>query len=121
MQGGETTDCDTYSGTLTELRKRIKQQYSDNARPQSEDSRSSHKIWLHSVTQPHYGPDLAPSDVHLFGALTDAISDTKFGTNNTIRAVELDYVSRAGLGTDKAYTLFFSRSGQRLRGKTGYG
>lgn len=55
------------------------------------------------LPQPHYGPELAPSDVHLFGTLTDAISDTRFGTD-TIRAVELD-VSRAGHGTGRADTL----------------
>jgi hypothetical protein len=90
MQGGKATNCDTYRGTLTELRKRIKQQCGDNARPHSLKTREAvTKFGCTVLPQPHHGPDPAPSDVHLFGALTHAISDTKFGTVDMIRAVEL--------------------------------
>jgi len=84
MQGGKTTNCDTYSGRLSELRKRIKQ-CSNNARPHSLKIREAViKFGCTLLPQPHYGTDLAPSHVHLFGALTDAISDTKFGNDDAI-------------------------------------
>ena len=53
MHRGETTNCNTYSGPLSELRKRIMQQCSDSARPHSlktGEAASRHKIWLHSAT-----------------------------------------------------------------------
>jgi histone-lysine N-methyltransferase SETMAR len=36
---------------------------------------------------PPYSPDLAPSDLHLFGALKDAIRGKRFGSDEVIEEV----------------------------------
>jgi histone-lysine N-methyltransferase SETMAR len=40
------------------------------------------------LPHPPYSPDLAPSDLHLFGALKDAIRGKKFGSDEVIEEVK---------------------------------
>jgi hypothetical protein len=138
MPREERNNSNAYTRTMTEYTKLFKPVWShkspteillqlENARLHT--SLKSHeaitKFCWTMLHDPPHRPDLALWDIHLFGAMKDAIRSTKLGTDD-VRTWEPGNESRARYGHDKAYIHLFlinkgHKSGQRLCGKTGYG
>jgi histone-lysine N-methyltransferase SETMAR len=101
MPRGATINSEAYINTLNKLKKcfrRVRPDKNpaemllqhDNARPHTSLRTREHITKMGWTVLPHppYSPDLAPSDVHLFGSLKDALRGTHFeGDNSVIEAV----------------------------------
>ena len=87
----KTVNSDAFIRTLIELRKLFKRFHSrknrteillqhDNARPHNNltTRNTITKFGWTVLPQPHYSPDLGPSDFHLFGAPKDKVRGMKF-------------------------------------------
>jgi histone-lysine N-methyltransferase SETMAR len=94
MPRGQTINSDLYIQTLKNLQKRLRRVrphknvaeillQHDNARSHTSVKTQEAITKLGWTVLPHqpYRPDIAPSDFHLFGALKDAISGKRFGSD----------------------------------------
>jgi histone-lysine N-methyltransferase SETMAR len=115
MPRGDTVNSAACIRTLKELGKRFKlvRPYKnpaeiflqhDSARPHAslKTREAITKFGSTVLPLPPCSPDLAPSDLHLFGALKDAICGMKLDTDDVIRAVRTWLHEQ-----DKAYTYLF--------------
>jgi hypothetical protein len=65
--------------------------------------------------------DLAPSDLHLFGALKDAIRGAKFETDDNVIHAVITLLLEQHMAHTHSSLVPGRTNGRRLRGKIGYG
>ena len=68
----------------------------DNARPHTAaiTMDAIHKFCWDLLAQPPYGPDLAPSDYHLFGPLKESLGGRRFRDSNEVIAFVEDWINQ---------------------------
>jgi histone-lysine N-methyltransferase SETMAR len=126
MARGQTTNSDLYIQTLKNLQKRLRRVrphknvaeillQHDNARSHTSFKTQEAITKLRWTVLPHppYSPDLAPSDLHLFGALEDAIRGKSFGSDEIIEEVSGSTAFK--LVQDGGYMLLFLAGARLLK------
>jgi histone-lysine N-methyltransferase SETMAR len=109
MPRGATINSQVYINTPNKLKKRFRRVrpgknraemllQHDNARPHT-----SLRTWEHITKMgwpvlpyPPYSPDLAPSDLHLFGSLKDVLRGTHFEDDNSVTGAVRKWLHRQG-------------------------